>query len=405
MRIGVLTTSFPRHAQDIAGNFVLSSCTALIARGHTVEVLAPASHESASALNVMDLNVAGLHVTRIRYLPVGAWQRTFYGAGVPDNLRQDPRAWLGLLPFTGLLALHTARRAQHWDAMISHWALPCALLAALRPRRCRHVSVLHSADVHLLARLPAHKAVASAIVTNADHLWFTSRALAAKFSTCINTDEQRALREKHTCQPMAVEAPLPTDPRDALRTRLGVSGFVALVLGRLVAIKGIEHAIAAVAGTDVQLVIAGDGPERQRLQTLAAPLGNQVRFVGVVLGQSKSDWFTAADVLVVPSVVLDSGRTEGMPTTVIEAMSHGCPVVASDVGGIGELISHDHNGWLVPARDVAALREALQVLHTDSLRRVRIANEGTRSTQSLRWHHIAEAWETLLQPDGDVARG
>lgn len=391
MRIGVLSTSFPRFDGDIAGNFVLESCQALIARGHEIEVLAPESTEGAASLSIH-----GLSVHSVSYLRPRTWQRTFYGAGVPDNVRRDRLAWLGLVPFSMKLAAQVARRAQRWDALISHWALPCALAATLRPQRCRHLSVLHSADVHALTQLPGRRLLASAVVASADHHWFTSHALRDKFATCLDPARRQHLLDHSTCRPMGVAPPPQLDAREALRAHLGLSPFTAVVLGRLVPVKGIEHAIAAIVGTRAQLVIIGAGPERERLEMLAAPLGSQVRFLGVVTGRAKSEWLTAADVVLLPSIVLPSGRTEGVPTVALEAMSHGCPVIASDVGGIHEVIQHDHNGWLVPPRDVQAIRQAMESLMDDPTLRTSVAVKAEASVRKQHWARIAERWESIL---------
>jgi glycosyltransferase involved in cell wall biosynthesis len=337
-----------------------------------------------------------LTIRSVGYLRPRTWQRTFYGAGAPDNLQRDPRAWAGLAPFSLHLALQTALHARRWDAVISHWALPCALAGALRPPRCRHLSVLHSADVHTMTQLPGRTLLASAVVASAGHHWFTSRALRDKFATCLDDARRQHLLRNSTCQPMGVDPPPALDARETLRARLGLSNFTALVLGRLVPVKGVEHAIAAVTNTGAQLVIVGDGPQREQLQALARPLGSQVRFIGVVTGRAKSEWLTAADVLLLPSVVLPSGRTEGVPTVAIEAMSHGCPVIASDVGGVRDLIQHDQNGWLVPQRDELALRRAVQSLISDPLRRGGISAQAVESTRQQHWDRVAETWESIL---------
>lgn len=397
MRIGVLTTSFPRFEGDVAGHFVLGSCRALASRGHHVEVLVPQPHDLHATPHFAE--TAQLHVVQVPYLRPRDWQRTFYGAGVPDNLRVDPRAWLGLLPFTLALAGHTAVRAHAWDAVISHWALPCGLLAALRPARCRHLAVLHSADVHVLHRLPVSGAWAATLMRNADHLWFSSHALRDRFDACLEPSDVVALHHKSTCRPMGIDAPQATDDRETLRQRLGVSRFTALVLSRLVPIKGIEHAIRATDRAGVDLVIAGDGPEHGRLQQIATELGARVRFVGVISGVVKAEWLSAADVLLVPSLVLASGRTEGVPTAALEALSYGCPVIASDVGGIRDVIEHERTGWLVEAASVDALAAALCRARDDQQARARIAHAGRQRAESLVWPRVIQAWESALQHD------
>src|SRR3954454_12000613 len=100
MRIGLLTTSFPRFVGDVPGHFVLGFARALSELGHTIEVLAPEPRERAF---MAPLSLPGVSVHWVRYAP-RPLERTFYGAGVLDNLRSDPLAALGLMPFTAALA-------------------------------------------------------------------------------------------------------------------------------------------------------------------------------------------------------------------------------------------------------------------------------------------------------------
>lgn len=401
MRIGVLTTSFPRDDHDIAGHFVLGSCQALVARGHSVEVLAP--EDDGTRPPHRALKLAGLTTRPVAYLRPRSAQRTFYGAGVPDNLHTDPSAWLGLAPFTVAMAAQVAQRSQHWDAVVSHWALPCALLAALRPQGCRHLSVLHSADVHLLRRLPARSSIARAVLRSADHLSFTSEALRSTFAECLRPRDRAVLRTRSHCSPMGVDDCPPLADRRALRSRFGLSRFTALVLSRLVAVKGIEHAIDGVRGTDIDLVIVGDGPERHRLEARAADLGSQVSFVGLVVGEDKYAWLRAADAVLVPSIVLASGRTEGVPTVAIEAMVAGTPVVGSNVGGLASLLVHEHNGLLVPAASSQALRAAVAQLQGDARLRTTLTENAAITASRYRWPEVVARWEQALLPAPSLA--
>ena len=146
MRIGMLTTSFPRDDRDIAGIFVLGFARALANTGHVIDVLAPEPRDKTPPPSW-----PAVRVEHVSYLRPRTLQRTFYGDGVPDNLARDPLAWLGLGPFSCAL-LHKAYQCAHrWDALISHWALPCALAAGCVRRGRPHIAVFHSADVHALS--------------------------------------------------------------------------------------------------------------------------------------------------------------------------------------------------------------------------------------------------------------
>lgn len=395
MRIGLVTTSFPRGEGDSAGSFVLGFARALAARGHQIEVLAPEPHEpryrSPPAF-------AGVQVSWVRYLP-RPLERSFYGAGVLDNIRRDPRAVLGLAPFTFALGRAVRASAARWDAVVSHWALPSALVVG-ELSKAPHLAVLHSADVFLLEQLPGRALLSARIAKRADALLFSTRDLRRRFLALLAPLQRAdAATRAHVCA-MGIEPRAVTgEPRDAVRARLGLQRFTILSLGRLVPIKGVEHAIAAVARlADVELIVAGDGPERARLERLVASSGANVRFVGPVYGADKDALFRAADCFVLPSVVLRSGRSEGMPTTVLEAMEHGLPIVASDVGGLRDLLRDGENGLLVPPGQPGALVEAIGALRETTLRE-RLAAAARETAALYHWSVLAPRFEQLLVRD------
>ncbi|MET0386989.1 MAG: glycosyltransferase [Polyangiales bacterium] len=360
MNIGLLTTSFPRHRNDVAGHFVLGFARALCARGHTVEVLAPEPATPSAPPPWPDI-----HVQYVPYLRPRALQRTFYGAGVPDNLRRDPAAWLGLLPFSLSLLNAARRRAPRWDAVVSHWALPCALAAgAVRLRGARgplpHVAVLHSADIHLLSKLPARALLTRRIAREADTLWFVSEAQRARYLALLPGEPPASSVVCPMGIDLPVQGPLSGPERLAFRRRHGLQGFCVLTLGRHVPIKGLDVALRAAANGGMTWLIAGDGPERPRLMHEARALGATVRFIGPVFDDDKRAWLSAADAFALPSRRLPDGRSEGLPCALLEALAYGLPVVASRLPGITELLEeHGLHEGLVHPEDPDALHAAL----------------------------------------------
>jgi glycosyltransferase involved in cell wall biosynthesis len=85
-----------------------------------------------------------------------------------------------------------------------------------------------------------------------------------------------------------------------------------------------------------------------------------------------------ADLLVVPSVPTTSGRREGLPVVIMEAMAAGLPVVASELSGIPEVVEDEVTGLLVPPRDVEALARAIERIATDAALRERLAGAARR---------------------------
>ena len=123
---------------------------------------------------------------------------------------------------------------------------------------------------------------------------------------------------------------------------------------------------------DVRFNIVGDGAERQALEGQAKRLGLEDR---VVFFGSRSD---------VPALLNDfdvfvlASRHEGLPLTILEAMSSGLPVVATDVGSVGETVENGVNGFLVPPDRPKAIAEALDRLLRDSALRLRMGEAGRR---------------------------
>lgn len=138
-------------------------------------------------------------------------------------------------------------------------------------------------------------------------------------------------------------------------------------LGRLEWYKGVHDLLRAfvlvTASTPgARLDIAGDGPARGELERLSASLGlgDRVTFRGQVSGPAKEDWFRAIHVVAVPS-----NMWENFPLVALEALVRGRPVVATQIGGIPDIVDDGASGYLVPIGNPAALAEPLARLLQD----------------------------------------
>jgi glycosyltransferase involved in cell wall biosynthesis len=146
-------------------------------------------------------------------------------------------------------------------------------------------------------------------------------------------------------------------PRQELQRDLSLNGATVAFAGRLTAQKSLGRALEAIAEADgVQLVIAGDGPDRPGLEARARELGlgDRVRFLGPQPRERIVELFRAADATILTS------SWENFPHTVVEALAVGTPVLAMAAGGVGEVVRDGVNGLLVPAGDTAALGRALR---------------------------------------------
>ena len=171
---------------------------------------------------------------------------------------------------------------------------------------------------------------------------------------------------------LAVSASSPSLREDLAISRTSlVLGFV----GRLVMIKDLEtllRAFKVVQGEikSAVLLIAGDGPVREKMMFLAQSLGisEAVIFLG---------WRHDLPILYrTMDIFLLSSRNEGTPVSVIEAMAAGLPVVATNVGGVPDLVNHENSGLLVPAGDPVAMADAVFRLAGDTHTRTAMGTEG-----------------------------
>jgi len=143
-----------------------------------------------------------------------------------------------------------------------------------------------------------------------------------------------------------------------------------LMVGNLLRFKGHEVVLRSMAQIalqfpDLQCKIIGEGSDRERFAGLARDLGisERVSFLGRQSRESVAQAMRECTIFALPS------RFEGLGCVYLEAMSCGKPVIACQGQGIGEIIQHQHNGWLIPADDVQAMSQALlRLLSSPDLR-------------------------------------
>jgi len=153
-----------------------------------------------------------------------------------------------------------------------------------------------------------------------------------------------------------------------------------ITVGRLAPAKGFDLAIRAVAalagrpGGAPRLVMVGEGPERERLESLVRTLGvaERVPFAGELEHGALLPLYRRAWLLLAPSRVRANGRRDGIPNVVVEAMAMGIPVAGTSATGIEEIVETGRTGWVVPPDDPDALAAAISeaIDHPEALPRL-----------------------------------
>jgi glycosyltransferase involved in cell wall biosynthesis len=352
MRVLVLTSSYPTPRQPAASAFLQEWTAALARRGHHLTIIAPCDQSQASATGRDGAST----ISYFQYLPWPGWQTLAYGGGMYDNVRSNPARLLQLPPFLHAQYREALRAAAHADVVHAHWLVPGGLVGALVKRHTGIplVITVHSTDLHLMASLPGGRHLAKTLVRQADRVHFVSEHHRQAFWRWLGDDA--SVNVSSQVAPMGVADAMAYQPSRPLAHNPSV-GF----MGRLVPIKGVDRLLRTCASLGIErLSIAGGGPSRLDLIQLARTLGMRTSFIGVVTGRAKVRFFDQRDIMVFPSRHYASGRGEGVPVTMLEALARGRVVIASNTGGIPEVIRHGENGYLFDARSDHALKGTLQ---------------------------------------------
>jgi glycosyltransferase involved in cell wall biosynthesis len=168
-----------------------------------------------------------------------------------------------------------------------------------------------------------------------------------------------------------------TPARAVARARLGFDGPTVVFAGRLTRQKALEIAIGAARVAGVRLVVAGEGPDRARLEQLGG-----ATFLGPQPRERVLELFRAADASVV------SSSWENFPHGVVESLAAGTPVVATDVGGVGEVVQDGANGLLVPAGSESAFADALRRYFADEALAAQLRANAVASVERYSRHRV-----------------
>ena len=395
MRILSIATTHPRYRGDSEPSFVFYLNRELVKRGHAVTTLLP--HAAGAARDeLMD----GVRLKRFRYAFPASMQRLCYDGGALPNLRRSWVAKFNLPTFLiGQLAAITKElRSGQYDLIHCHWLIPQGFFAAIvnKVDRLPLVVTVHGGDIFTANRMIA--AVNRFVLKRCTFCTPVSRPIERRVR-----DLYAGVRSEVISMGVDLNQFNPHRRSEDLRNRLGGDPLL-LFVGRIAEKKGLPFLLRAMPRilscfAKARLVIIGSGPDERLVdrEIERQKLHDSVTRIGRVGQGDLPPYMASPSLFIMPSVVAESGDTEGLPVVLMEALASGVPVVASDVGGVADLIRHGETGLLVEQRNSEDLAEkCIRMLQDETLRRTTVENARTLIENDFSWPGVAERFERVF---------
>lgn len=313
-----------------------------------------------------------------------------------EDLRQEPLV-LRAATFTRLVELSGARWLQSWFCYDGSFLAMFAAQVLGLPR-VLSCYVDHVLDDHPMKCVPLQLATADLVLATSERtrhelLAIGGAAGAAKILVKrigVDATTLRALRgTRRAMDPLVIVSVCRLEPKKGLSTLVDA----AAVLRQ----RGRRCRIRLVGGPDRRQAGSEAYEASLRQRVVDAGLQDVVEFVGAIAHDRLAEVLGAAAVFAAPYVELPSGDKDGMPTSVIEAMAAGLPVVATRSGSLPEVVRDDETGLLVPPGDAGALAAALERLLDDASLRGRLGQAAAARFDREFDHRVVDrAWHDRL---------
>ena len=317
-------------------------------RGIDVDLLVPSYNKLKSH------HIDKTPVYRFRYAPK-RWEHLTHDEGAPNKLDKHPFFFFLAVPYilSGFFWCLYLTKRKNYDLIHVHWPFPHGLIALSAKWFCQKPVILHfyGASLLLIHQYPFVRPVLKFLLMQGSAVIAISRFVAS---------EVRSLRR----------IPVQVIPYGAaVKPRLPIKHkssppFRVLFVGRHIERKGIIYLIKAIdklqAGSAIECRIVGTGPLTENLKRIAGEARNtRVVFTGQLSNEALLTEYANAHVFVLPAIVDSRGDTEGLGVVLLEAITFSLPIIASNVGGISDVILHEDTGLLVPEKDVTELACAI----------------------------------------------
>jgi glycosyltransferase involved in cell wall biosynthesis len=395
-KILVLTSTFPRWKGDFTPPFVYE-LEKRLTKDFEIHILAP-HYQGAKKEEMME----GLHVHRFQYFWPTQWQKLCDASGILPNLKKNKLLYTQaatLIVFELITAIKFCKKDK-FDLIHAHWIIPQGLIALIINKLfgLPYIVTSHGGDIFGLQG-KMMSIIERWTINNSSELIVVSKAIKKKVLTIgVRND----LGIKVISMGVDKEKFNPQRYNEKLKKQYGIKGPFLLFVGRLAEKKGVKYLILAMKDVvreipKAKLLIIGTGTLEKELKILTKNLHleNNILFLGGIPNHQLPKYYVTADILVVPSIQTEFGDVEGVPVVLIEGLASGKVIIASSVGGIPEVITHNINGLLVPEKESQSLAQSIiDVLINDELKS-KLEKEARKSSRKYDLKIIAEKFKKI----------
>jgi glycosyltransferase involved in cell wall biosynthesis len=391
MKVLHVVTSFPRWEGDVITPWLVETLKRLRIKGIDARIL------TSSYKGLKSQVIEGIPVHRFRYFFKGRENLT-HEQTVPDRIKKG--LLNKLLPFFylvfGSAAIIRAVRHEPFDIIHVHWPFPHALFGyfAKKAGGVKIVTTFYGVELKWVkTKMPILKSFLRWGIRFSDRV------------TAISSYTAKEIQELAPGKDFRVEIipyTITVTPRIHREPEVERITPSILFVGRLVERKGVEYLIRAFAEVvrevPSELVIVGKGPEKERLHQLTEGLNlsQKVHFKGWVSQDELEQLYNQCNVFVLPAIIDSKGDTEGLGVVLLEAMSYMKPVVASNLGGITDIVKDRDTGLLVNEKDTNGLSEAIKAALTNPALAESLGKRGYEHVQKhFNWEKIVSQWTAL----------
>jgi len=366
-----ITSTFPRSENEALAKWIGELAVKLKKTGTNVSVFAP----SSNGLNSHTYH--GVIVNRFRYAPK-ALEILTQDEGAVFKIKRNPLI-IFLVPlffFFGFIKLAKLLRKEHFDIIHVHWPFPMGLFGILAKsiNKGKLILTFYGVEFVLTGKVPFGNLILKLIIKFADKV------------TAISTYAKSLVRKEYNV-PVSVIPYTSSFSIDSIidKSKRGDKEKkvkTVLFVGRLIERKGVKYLISAMPKVldkiNARLEIVGSGPLSEELKRLIVKLRleKNVNLRGRVDDQALADLYRKCDVFVLPSIKDKWGDTEGLGVVLLEAMGFKKPVIASEIGGITDIVKHGQTGLLVKQKNVEGLADAIVKILQDNKLSLTLAENG-----------------------------